>query len=86
MSDDHVRVREYVVREMRAGVPLTPDQIGRALTMSEPLVVQLLADLESHLLFLVRGDDGAVRWAFPVTAEPTPHQLRFRSGEILFGA
>ena len=32
-------------------------------------------DRERSLFFLVRDGDGAVSWAFPVTAARTPHHL-----------
>src|SRR5262249_34224777 len=74
MTDAPKRVREYVVRELRAGLPLTPARIGTECGLSVPRVVELLADLERHLFFLVRAEDGAVSWAFPVTSEATPHR------------
>jgi hypothetical protein len=49
-------------------------------------VQAILEELERNLLFLVRGESGAVAWAFPVTVEPTPHRLNFSTGERLFGA
>ena len=45
-----------------------------------------LAELERRLFFLVRNRVGEVSWAFPVTAEVTPHQLTFPSGERRYGA
>jgi hypothetical protein len=46
----------------------------------------ILDELERNLFFLVRNAQGAVSWAYPVTVEPTPHQLRFHSGERLYAA
>lgn len=86
MTEPHSRVREYVVREMRAGDPLTPQGIASATDLSVPTVVQLLADLERNLFFLVRAEDGAVTWAFPVTAEPTRHLLKLPGEELLYAA
>ena len=34
----------------------------------------------------IRNPDGEVSWAFPVTSDPTPHQLQFSTGEQIFGA
>ena len=45
-----------------------------------------LAELERRLFFLVRNRAGEVSWAFPVTAEVTPHQLTFPSGDRRYGA
>ena len=86
MTDAHVRVREHVVREMRARLPLAQDDIASALGMPVPQVAGILDDLERHLFFLVRADNGAVTWAFPVTVEPTPHQVRFPGGDLLYAA
>ena len=56
--------------------------------MALPLarVQAILEELERQRFFLVRNDDGAVEWAFTVTVAPTPHRLRFSSGETLWGA
>lgn len=86
MTEPHVRVREYVVREMRAGGPLPPQRIASAIDLPVPTVVKLLADLERNLFFLVRAEDGAVTWAFPVTAEPTRHLLKLPGEELLYAA
>lgn len=86
MTDRHVRVREYVVQEMRENLALTPKRIGMALGLPASMVDELLADLERNLFFLVRDKDGAVTWAFPVTVEPTPHRLTFPGGERIYGA
>src|SRR5579871_3278722 len=77
MTEQHVSVREYVVREMREDEPLTPGRIGDALHLPVAVVTQLLADLERNLFFLVRAADGVVNWAFPVTVERTAHRLSF---------
>jgi hypothetical protein len=46
----------------------------------------ILAELQEKLFFLVRNEQGAVVWAYPVTVETTPHKLSFASGERLYGA
>jgi hypothetical protein len=87
MTAEHHEVRYYVVREMpRIGEPISPDRIGHDLGLPTDEVQRILDDLEQNLFFLVRDDNGAVSWAFPVTTEATPHQLTFRSGERLYGA
>jgi hypothetical protein len=45
-----------------------------------------LTDLEARKIFLFRDGEGSVVWAYPVTAEQTPHRIRFRSGETLYAA
>jgi hypothetical protein len=87
MSADHHRVRYFVVSEMpRARRPVPPALIAERLGLSPRLVAAILDDLERNLFFLVRDEQGAVSWAFPVTAEKTPHKLAFSTGERLYGA
>jgi hypothetical protein len=82
MSADHHRVRDFVVTELpRAGAPLPPESIAAALDLSVSRVRVLLDELEAHLTFLFRNDQGAVTWAYPVTVDETPHHARFSTGE-----
>ena len=88
MTVDHHRVRNFVVRELphNQGRPLRPEDISRRLDLPLDRVVVLLAELQQRLFFLVLNDAGDVSWAFPVTAERTPHSLRFSSGEEIWAA
>lgn len=87
MSEEHHRVRYFVVRELPLrGAPIAPETISQALDLTAAHVTMILDDLERHLFFLVRDDQGAVVWAFPVTVAPTPHRLVFSTGERLYGA
>lgn len=87
MSDEHHRVRDFVVLEMpRRGEALSPDLIARSLELPLEEVVSILDDLEAHLTFLFRDEAGHVLWAYPVTAAPTPHRVLFSSGEQIYGA
>jgi hypothetical protein len=86
MTERHKQVREYVVRELRENQSMTPERIGAALGLQTSTVIGLLDDLERNLFFLVRAEDGAVTWAFPVTIERTPHRLTFSTGERLYAA
>ncbi|MGE5222995.1 MAG: hypothetical protein ACM3PY_11180, partial [Omnitrophica WOR_2 bacterium] len=87
MTPEHQRVRYFVVAELpRSGRPLDPETISARLGIPLERTSRILDDLEKHLTFLVRDDRGAVAWAFPVTVEPTPHALSFRSGERLYAA
>lgn len=87
MTKEHHAVRYFVVRELpRVGRPLEPGLISERLDLPESRVVEILDELEKNLLFLVRNDDGAVSWAFPVTVDRTPHRLTFSTGERLYGA
>ena len=88
MTSQHHTVRNLVVRELprNHGRPISSAQIAAALGLKVEHVVTLLDDLERHLFFLVRDRRGNVSWAFPVTRDPTPHRLRFRTGERIFAA
>lgn len=87
MTEEHHRVRYFVVRELpRVGEPLLPEFIAQNLNLPLARVNAILAELEKHLFFLVRNGQGAVSWAFPVTVESTPHELTFSTGERLYGA
>jgi hypothetical protein len=82
MSEDHHRVRDFAVAELpRAGRPLPPESIARALELDVSRVEAILDELEAHLTFVFRGDGSAVSWAYPVTVDETPHRARFSSGE-----
>jgi hypothetical protein len=88
MTPNHHAVRNFLVRELprNGGRPLRPMQIAEALRLSIWLTENLLEDLERHLFFLVRDARGNVSWAFPVTSDRTPHQLRFSTRERIWGA
>lgn len=87
MTPAHHRVRYFVVKELpRLGKPLPPEYLAQRLHLPLPQVIDLLADLEQHLFFLVRNEEGAVIWAYPVTVVPTAHRLTFSTGEQLYAA
>jgi hypothetical protein len=87
MSRDHHAVRDFVVREIaRRGHALSAGEIARGTGIDSRRVPGIVAQLEEHLLFLVRNADGNVSWAFPVTAERTAHHLQFSTGEEISGA
>jgi hypothetical protein len=87
MSEEHHRVRNHAVRELpRSAAPLPPEEIAQALVLPVARVVEVLADLERHMTFLFRNEQGAVVWAYPVTAERTPHRVTFDSGEQIYAA
>ncbi len=87
MTEDHHRVRYYVVREMpRFGRPILPEEIGQALDLPIARVNQILDELERKMFFLWRNERGAVEWAYPVTTASTAHHLTYSSGERLDAA
>jgi hypothetical protein len=87
MTDEHHRVRNFVVRELpRVGSPITPEFIAESVALIPVRVKVILDELEKHMTFLFRNEQGAVVWAYPVTVEPTPHRIRFGTGESLYAA
>ena len=87
MSEDHHRVREFVVKELpRLGEALSPDSIAESLDLPQERVVRMLDDLERHMTFLFRNDRGFVVWAYPMTVEQTPHRMGFSTGEQIYAA
>jgi hypothetical protein len=87
MTDEHHRVRNFVVRELpRVGSPLTPEWIAGSLNLNVARVKAILDELERHMTFLCRNKQGAVAWAYPVTVDPTPHRITIGAGESLYAA
>jgi len=87
LSSEHRAVHHFVVRELpRFGMPMPPEFIAESLDLPLAMVASILSELEAKKAFLFRNEDGAVVWAYPVTAEATPHRIRFRSGETLYAA
>lgn len=87
MSEDHHVVRNFVVKKLpRAGQPLPPENIAENVNLSVDDVNRILNELEKHLTFLFRNDQGAVAWAYPVTVDITPHRAVFSTGEKINAA
>ena len=87
VSTQQRAVHHFVVREMpRFGGPMPAQTIAEGLDLPLSTVIEILADLEARKIFLFRDEEGSVVWAYPVTAEQTPHRIRFRSGETLYAA
>ena len=87
MSDDHHRIRNFVVRELpRFSCPITPQEISSELALTPNRVNVILEDLEQRLFFLVRDQQGSIVWAYPLTTERTPHQLQFHNRERIYAA
>lgn len=87
MTDAHHQIRYFVVKELvNRQKPIEPEVISEKLKMPLERVNLILGELERKLFFLVRNEQGAVAWAYPVTVMTTPHRLVFSSGERLYGA
>ena len=87
MTRAHHHVRYFVVRELpRIGRAIPPELIAEKLRLPLARVNAILDELEANLFFLVRNKRGHVSWAFPITADKTPHRLSFSSGERTYAA
>ena len=87
MGPDHHRIRNFVVAELPRGQqPLSPEAIGAGVGLEIKRVQEILDELEAQLTFLYRRDGLNVDWAYPVTAEKTPHRVTLDNGERFFAA
>ena len=87
MGADHHRIRNFVVAELpRAQQPLSPERIAAGVGLEIERVQEILDELEAQLTFLYRRDGLNVDWAYPVTAEKTPHRVTLDNGERFFAA
>jgi hypothetical protein len=87
MTVDHHKIRDFVVREIpRFAKPIPPETIAQSLGMELEQVISVLDELEKKLTFLYRDENGAVIWAYPVTAVQTPHRIAFNTGEQIYAA
>src|SRR5512137_1848580 len=61
MSAEHHQIRNFVVREIpRVGKPLSPEVIAQSLSLPLARTKTILDDLEKHMTFLFRNDQGDV--------------------------
>ena len=87
LDDEHRIVHHFVVKKLPSlARPMPPDFIADRLKLDKQRVSQILDELERRLIFLFRPEGRDVVWAYPITAEPTPHRLTFSSGERLWAA
>ena len=87
MTRNHHRIRNFVVRMLpREGKPLSPGFISEALNLPVPDVTEILDELEQHMTFLFRNEQGDVAWAYPATTDRTPHRVTLSTGEQTYAA
>jgi len=87
LDEDQRRVHHFIVKNLPSlARPMPPAFIADRLKLDETRVIQILDELERRLIFLFRPGGRDVVWAYPITAEPTPHKLAFSSGEKLWAA
>ena len=87
LDDEHRHVHHFVVKTLPlVAKPMSPDYVANRLKLEKSRVIKILDELERRLIFLFRPDGRNIVWAYPVTAEPTPHKLAFSSGERVWAA
>ncbi len=87
LSREHHLVRDFVVTEIpRKGASLAPEYIAGQLGLPLGRVREIIEELEKGMVFLFRNARGEVTWAYPITAEATPHQVTFSTGRQIYAA
>jgi transcription initiation factor IIE alpha subunit len=87
LETDERRVQHFAVREIpRRREPIAPKTLAAELELSVAEVRQILDELERRMTFLCRRGGEEVVWAYPVTVEETPHQVRMDGGEAFSAA
>ncbi len=87
LSREHHLVRDFVVTEIpKRGASLSVDSIAGRLGLPRDRVQAIVEQLEKKMIFLFRNERGEVTWAYPVTAEPTPHHVTFATGQEIYAA
>ncbi len=87
LEPDERRAQHFAVREIpRRRAPLSPALFAAELDLTPAEVSQILDELERRMTFLCRRGGEDVVWAYPVTAEDTPHQVRIDGGAAFSAA
>jgi len=87
LEPDQRRVQHFAVREIpRRREAIAPEVFAAELGLPPGEVSLILDELERRMTFLCRRGGEDVVWAYPVTAEQTPHQVRMDGGEAFSAA
>lgn len=87
LAPDERRVQRFAVLEIpRRHEAIAPEVFAAELDLPPEQVSQILDELERRMTFLCRRGGEDVVWAYPVTAEETPHQVRMDGGEAFSAA
>jgi len=87
LRPDQRRVQHFAVREIpRRREAIAPEVFARELELPLDEVKQILDELELGMTFLCRRGGEDVNWAYPVTADETPHQVRIDGGAAFSAA
>jgi hypothetical protein len=87
LEPDQRRVQHFAVREIpRRRQAIALEVFAKELDLSLDEVHLILDELERRMTFLCRRGGEEVNWAYPVTAEETPHQVRIDGGAAFSAA
>jgi hypothetical protein len=87
LEPDQRRVQHFAVREIpRRRTPIAPEVFAQELDLPASEVSQILDELELRMTYICRRGGESVNWAYPVTAEETPHQVRIDGGAAFSAA
>ena len=87
LDRDQRRVQHFAVREIaRRREPIAPQTFAAELGLDLEQVNGILDTLERRMTYLYRSGGEEVVWAYPVTAEETPHQVRIDGGAAFSAA
>jgi hypothetical protein len=87
LEPDQRRVQHFAVREIpRRREAIAPEVFAAELDLSLDEVRMILDELERRMTFLCRRGGDDVNWAYPVTADETPHQVRIDGGAAFSAA
>jgi hypothetical protein len=87
LEADQRRVQHFAVREIpRRRAAIAPEVFAAELDLPLKEVNLILDELERRMTFLCRRGGEEVVWAYPVTAEKTPHQVEMDGGEAFSAA
>ena len=87
LEPDQRRVQHFAVREIpRRRSPIAPEVFAAELDLPLVEVLQILDELERRMTFLCRRGGADVNWAYPVTSDETPHQVRIDKGAAFSAA
>ena len=87
LDPDERRLQHFAVREIpRRREPIAPEVFADELDLPLDRVSEILDELERRMTFLYRRGGESVVWAYPVTAEETPHQVRIDRGAAFSAA
>ena len=87
LEPDQRRVQHFAVREIpRRREAIAAEVFAAELDLPLEEVLQILDELERRMTFLYRRDGEKVNWAYPVTSDETPHQVRIDGGAAFSAA